>query len=469
MKTGMKKLLALCMALAMLFTLCACGGTKAEEVSDAPAIPKTTEAPKAAEAAEAPKATEAPKAAAPSVPEETVAGCYKIVRSMENGEEQDLSSLAEMGIVFYIVLNDDATGYMDMLGEKSELKWDGKELIFSEDGSAIPYSYKAGVLTLENDTGSMICERLSDEEQAEYLANGSATLDDLFGKIGEQIGEQIGFGEPEESDIPEGAPSAGPVTAKLRDFTVTILGAEAVEDEDGAPAIRFWYEFTNNSEDLASVFSELLVEAGQDGMKLGMAYLPDDVPENMYGLLKVAPGYTIRCAELYSYDPEGGTVAFRLRDWDEDGAAIYYADPANLPGPPQDSFEIVPDGSVPDFMRDIPDTDGSAYVTDDIEVVEDWEGNDMLRIYISFTNNTDEETSFFSEYSVYAMQDGYELRSAYPKDETEEDANYIVDIKPGETILCAFNYAIRSDSPICIVIENFWGNSGYFGDILVSN
>ena len=283
------------------------------------------------------------------------------------------------------------------------------------------------------------------------------------------VGEQIGFGEPEESDIPEGAPSAGPVTAKLRDFTVTILGAEAVEDEDGAPAIRFWYEFTNNSEDLASVFSELLVEAGQDGMKLGMAYLPDDVPENMYGLLKVAPGYTIRCAELYSYDPEGGTVAFRLRDWDEDGAAIYYADPANLPGPPQDSFEIVPDGSVPDFMRDIPDTDGSAYVTDDIEVVEDWEGNDMLRIYISFTNNTDEETSFFSEYSVYAMQDGYELRSAYPKDETEEDANYIVDIKPGETILCAFNYAIRSDSPICIVIENFWGNSGYFGDILVSN
>ena len=455
MKTGMKKLLALFLALTILLALCACGGTKAIEAAPAPEIPKTTEAP---------KPTEAPKAAEPSAPEETVAGCYKIVRSTENGEEQDLSSLEEMGISFYIVLNDDATGYMDMLGEKTPLKWDGKELVFDEDGSSIPYIYKAGVLTLENETGSMICERLGDEELADYLENGSGTLDDLFGKIG----EQLGTGESGESDIPEGEPSDGPVRAELGDYTVTILGAEAVENENGAPAMRFWYDFTNNSDGLTNVFYEFLIDAGQDGMKLETAYLSEDVPEAMYGLLNVAPGHTIRCAELYSCDPEGGTVAFRIRDWDG-GAAVYYVDPKNVPGPPQDAFEIVPDGSVPDFMADAPDTDGSVRITDDIQVVKDREGEDMLRVCVSFTNNTDEETSFFSKYSIYAMQDGYELRTAYPEEDTAEDENDTVDIQPGETILCAFNFTVRSDSPISIVIEDFLGDNGYFGEVLVSD
>lgn len=450
MKTTLKKLAALLTVLALALALCACGGTKEPEATEAPVIPKM----------EAPKATEAPKAAeapAPAVPEETIAGYYKIVKTTEKGEEQDLTAMAEMGILFYIVLNDDGTGCIDMLSEKTDLKWNDKEVIFTDDNSAVSYTYKAGVLTLEHDGATMVCERLSDEEKAYYIENGSGDLESLFG--------ETDWGD---SPIPEGEPSDGPVSAELGDFTVTILGAEAVEDEDGDPAIRFWYEFTNNSDELASVFSDLFYDAAQDGEALDTTYLFDDVPEAENSSLMVAPDHTIRCADLFEFDPDGGTVAFRLRGWDED-AAIYYVDPANIFGAPDDTFAFVPDGSVPDFMLDAPDTDGSAYITDDITVEEDWDGNDMLRIFVSFTNNTEETTSFFSKYSIYAMQDGYELPTAFPAEDREEDENDLVDIAPGDSILCAFNFEIRSDSPISIVIEDFWGDAGYFGDTLVSD
>ena len=51
----------------------------------------------------------------------------------------------------------------------------------------------------------------------------------------------------------------------------------------------------------------------QDGETLDTTYLFDDVPEAENSSLMVAPDHTIRCADLFAFDPDGGTVACRLR------------------------------------------------------------------------------------------------------------------------------------------------------------
>lgn len=446
MGTQINKTMALIVAVALLLALCACGG-KTEEMNPPAAAPQSQTAVTGTAKAEETKSD--------------AAGYYKIVKSTENGEEQDLSSMVEMGITFYLVLNEDGSGYMDMFGKHTPLRWNESELFFEQDGAGVRYSYAGGQLTLENDGATMLCERLSDAEKTHYIHNGAGSIEDLFGDI---TWDDL----PEVSDIPEGAPSAGPVSALLGECEVSILGAEAVENDDGTPAIRFWYEFTNYSEKLDSAFSALFADAAQDGNWLDAAYRFDDIPEAEYDTIMVGTGHTIRCAALYTCDPDGGTVAFRLSALDG-SSLIYYTDPRNTFGAPEDDFLFRPDNYLPDFMVHAPDTDGSVYILDDMEVVEDQDGDDMLRIYVSFTNHTEETTCFFGEYNVYAMQDGYSLESTSPLDEIEEDGNDIVDVEPGNSITCALSFKLRSDGPIAIVMRDVWGESGYFGDILVAD
>ena len=58
----------------------------------------------------------------------------------------------------------------------------------------------------------------------------------------------------EQSQTPETEPSAAPaasldpVSGDLGECHVDILGAESFEDAEGQPGIRFYYDFTNNSD-----------------------------------------------------------------------------------------------------------------------------------------------------------------------------------------------------------------------------
>ena len=78
--------------------------------------------------------------------------------------------------------------------------------------------------------------------------------------------------EPEEPSEPEepGAPAISnePVSADLGDYHITIVAAEEFTDIDGKAAIRFYYDFTNNSDDLESAWVNLDYKASQEGYEL---------------------------------------------------------------------------------------------------------------------------------------------------------------------------------------------------------
>ena len=57
------------------------------------------------------------------------AGYYKAVSMTENGEEQDLKGFFDRGLGFFLVFNEDGSGYIEMLGKKDEVKWDNDNLM----------------------------------------------------------------------------------------------------------------------------------------------------------------------------------------------------------------------------------------------------------------------------------------------------------------------------------------------------
>lgn len=167
--------------------------------------------------------------------------------------------------------------------------------------------------------------RLTEEEKAYYLENGSGSLDSLLGELGSSSVE-----------IPDGEPTVGELSGTINGHSITVLGAEAITDSNGAPAIRFWYDFTNGSDKDASALWEVFFNAAQDGeaLETATASTGDSVPEDTAAFDELAPGATCRCTETYTFDPNGGTVALRLSDLLDTGEMIYYADPQNLSGAP---------------------------------------------------------------------------------------------------------------------------------------
>lgn len=411
-------------------------------------------------------------------------GSYRMTKLVKNGlEDTDIPQLASIGIYMYLVLNEDGTGYTDMMGEKDIFRWNADE-IWDDESEPTPYTYANGTLSMKMGDEELMYIRLSDEELAYYQEHGSdVDWDALFEDedamrvlFGEELtdpeyydgddgdtGFTLGAGGY-ESKIDAGDVSLGPVTAEIDDFTVTILCAEIVTANNGEPAMRFWYDFTNNSDELACVFYDLSWEAMQDGLTLNQAFLYDDVPEAQNSSLMVAPGYTIRCADLREFDPNGGPVAFQLSGYYGD-SVTYYADPQDPGSAPADEFVMVQDGSIPVFMEDAATTDGSVEVLG-ADLAEDFYGDEALRVRFRFTNNTDEDTNCFIEYNIWAMQDGYEISYAFTDGEDEDESNDMEDIAPGESIEFTSYWTPRTDSPIAIVIKEGWGYTDYFGDII---
>lgn len=443
----MKTLCALLLALSMLLALCACGEKETAE-------PIPTEAPASGSAATIakPTVTEAPKAA--EAPEPGAAGYYKLATITSEGKEESMAEMEALGLIYYLVLREDGTGVLEMLGEGTDLTWTEREIIIENDPA--PYTFDGSSVTIESDDSRMVFVRLTAEEEETYRANGSDVLGGLLGGLSGL------FGEGGETEIPVGEPSRGPVSGTIGDFDVAILGAEAVAGEDGM--IRFWYAFTNRSDRMTGAYMELYLDAFQDGVALDRGYPEKEIPEDSYYYLNVAPGYTIRCTALYEFDPDGGAVALRISELNDEGV-VYFADPAELSGAPGDTFAFGVDGSIPDFIRDAPKSDGNVEILD-AGVMKDRDGSDAVRIRYRFTNNTDEATSFFMAYDVVPMQDGYELETSVPAEDAAEDENFYTDVAPGETIDCAEVYLLRSHSPISVILKESWNwDAEVFGDV----
>ena len=111
----MKKILALTLVLVMVFALCACGGGKNAAV-----------------------------------------GTWKLTGLFE-GEEDYSAYLAMLGMDLTLVLNEDGTGTMEMMGEKIDITWaDGKIM---NEGESLSFSVDGDTLTITEEGERMVFTR----------------------------------------------------------------------------------------------------------------------------------------------------------------------------------------------------------------------------------------------------------------------------------------------------------------------
>lgn len=277
-----------------------------------------------------------------------------------------------------------------------------------------------------------------------------------YGGVYDYVFELDGSARPAAA-LPEG--DFEPVSASIGDYDVTIVGAEHFLDIDDEEAIRIYYDFTNNSNETVYAMENLEMLADQEGYELLTTYdsADDDVPEYGNNWLVVRPGVTIRCIEEYSYQADGGAVSVTIQDWwEEEGSVTAVFDPASLPGRPAQDWEIQP---ITDVSTTLPNA--GAYEEDyevaitGYDLTTDWDGQNAIRVYFDFTNNSTEATSFWMATYYRALQDGVEMEITWPMDEIDEDENYDVDIEPGETITCTEIYALRSDSPVEVELYSY--------------
>lgn len=110
-------------------------------------------------------------------------------------------------------------------------------------------------------------------------------------------------------------------SGELGDYTVSILNHELTEDYEGNPAIRIYFDFTNNSEDTASFYISTAVKAFQNGIELEKGYSTvDDVEEDDNNLKDIKPGATLKCALVYILDDASSAVEVEVTElisWDD--------------------------------------------------------------------------------------------------------------------------------------------------------
>lgn len=429
----MKKTLAILLSLLLILALCACGGNDSPSATEGP---KSLNEPAKTEETTAP--TPAPEA------EDSPVGVYKLTNMTgEGSEDMDAMALMEaFGIKMFLVLNEDGTGCIDSMGEQQPFNWSEAGLRMQDDDGdeeLVPFTYENGVLTMRQDDGGLEFTKLNAEELADYEENGSGSP--MFG------------GDDEEEPL-EGEPSTGPVSGTVDGHPVTILGAEAIEDDDGGDAMRIFYEFTNGGEELESAYMALYFKAVQDGEDLSACYLYENsIPDDDDSGLHLFPGKTIRCTQIYNYDPEGGVIGFRIDDLFGGDKVDYFIDPKNPIDAPTEPFVIAPDDEVPALLEDSEMEDDQVSITE-YEITEDWDSNPLIRFYYDFTNRGDEATSCYMEYTFYAFQDGVELETGYADESEDSDSARYDDVEPGESLICSNCYLLRSASPVFFVVKN---------------
>lgn len=384
---------------------------------------------------------------APAAANDDVVGTYRLAAMTgadedDNVTAEDLEMMESLGMIVRLYMNEDGTGSLDMYGEVMELEWDASSI--TVDGEPAGYTYGGGILTISEDGESLVFEKISDEVDASAPA------------------------VPDDFEPTEGAPLSGgdftPVGGDIGDYHVEILGAEYFLDSDGEDAVRFYYDFTNNSDETTSAWWPLYFEAEEDGYKLTYTYASyeDDVPEYGNEDRDVQPGCTIRCIDEYSFRPDGSVLTYTLYRSDE-GEVTATFDPQALPGRPGDwTPELIED---PQFYLDYP-SEGScddAYVAiTGAELAEEdsWYGDgQVIRVYFDFTNYDDDEAYIESATTITAFQDGIELKYGYAEERIDSDSAYYDDIPSGESASVSYCWEVRTGSPVEIVVEDWWNDT----------
>lgn len=123
--------------------------------------------------------------------------------------------------------------------------------------------------------------------------------------------------------------------------------------------------------------------------------------------------------------------------------------------PPETTTEAtLPHEPVPSPEAPILDFDITGF-----DIVEDYEGNPALVVYLIWTNTTEETAMFATTYGVSAFQDGIGLDPAIlilNDDMVDRYDDVMTEIRPGATIEVMTSFALRSDNPLVEVEVAPW-------------
>ncbi len=426
-KNRTKRISILLMAISMLLTLCACGTSNQSKV-------------------------------APEVG-------YFVFESMEEaGETYTAEYLESFGMdvnAFYIVLEDDGTGYLVIPGEDAEaFTWADNKLKSGND--EIPYTIDGDTLTIADDNANMSFTRSNEEPPAKPTLSSddeeSSSEESTSSETSEAVTSQNADDSVKEDTV---ASVTEPTSADLGDYHISILSAEQFTDSNDKDSIRFYFDFTNNSDDVKSFYFACTTEAYQEDYELVETYSDfDDAPEIGNSYLYILPGVTIRCVAEYNFKPSGGEIKFTITQGYHGDSMTMTFDPQALTGRPAEDFTIEARNS-DQYVENLPSEgvcgeDCYVSITKSEVVDSNKTGEKVIRVYFDFTNNSDEENSFYNLFSLNAMQDGIELGTTWSDDYVTEESNIHSDVQPGETITMAKCFTIHdTGSSVAVMLEDF--------------
>ena len=312
--------------------------------------------------------------------------------------------------------------------------------------------------------GSDQQESTSSDEEAS--ANSADSSDDSEEAGTEETSDEAASADSADSAAEDtSAADTEPVSADLGDYHFTILSAEQFKDDNDTDSIRFYFDFTNNSDAEVSSYFACETAAYQEGDELAAtSAFYDKVAEARNCYHDILPGITIRSIAEYNFNPNGGEVEFTITESSSGESITMTFDPAALPGRPAEDYTIEPcssDALVENYSSEgVYGEDYYISITKSEVVDGVTEGEKVIRIYYDFTNNSEEATTFWSKVTTLAMQDGIGLESTLASESVPEDENSNLDVQPGETITAAVCYTIHdTGSSVAVKVLDYYSGS----------
>ncbi|WP_044912797.1 hypothetical protein [Butyrivibrio sp. WCE2006] len=118
----------------------------------------------------------------------SVSGYYKLIKFISEGEDitAELLELQDMGSGIYMILNEDGTGSINMLGEITGLNWDDKAITVHDESedTVTEYTFVNGEFTLKQGIDEMVFVKMTEDEIKAY-ENGDTnkTIDQITDDI----------------------------------------------------------------------------------------------------------------------------------------------------------------------------------------------------------------------------------------------------------------------------------------------
>lgn len=451
----MKRLLAILLVMCMLPALCACGAEGSSAAGEAAPVETAVSEPEPETVTEpSPEPTPAPY---------DPSGAYTLT-GITGGEGSDLEIVkraVEMGMSFFLFLEEDGTGRMRFMEAEIPLNWDDETIIIPPLGKStktlyLPCSCEEGAVSIRTLAYTMDFRALTDEELADYEANGSGSLSGMAGAIVQGLIDSLGgnmvedllfslalgsLGPSEVEAIPDGEFTAGNVIGTVHDLEITILGADHLKDPEAGDVIVLYFEAKNCTDELRALWYED-VDASQGGKFLESVYEVDMVPEIYNMDFEFIPGRTIRAAAAFMFDPEGGKISFRISSYyDKENALFYYADPQALSGAPAEPFVFDADPALPAMFKGLPEkTENVSF--EGVEFFTYDEGRAM-RFFLHLPNDSEAEDDDYLYHYCDLYQDGIELARIWDDPDTEGSV---------KEHLAAGAVRLRTESPVMIVV-----------------